>query len=247
MGFDRNREPKSKEQTSSDKDLLDLNLENFLSDGDEELNDSVGTNEIKPKPVREREKVNSSAPNSKTIIIACVSLVVALVVVIIGISAKNSNSVKIENEKTTEVVSKDNVKVTEEETKAGIPNLSANTEKQNGSDIVSSDGLTKDLNGKEITSDYTIKSIKTVTEIVGYTKHRTILGKGLEFYWLDVVYKGEPYKIQVPLSIFKELIDDAGYAVVDAEVTTTQEDSDIVTYMSVRKDQKSYLDRVGKK
>lgn len=247
MGFDRTREPKGKDKPSSDSDLLDLNLENFLDDDTESGGDSEAT-EPSPKPARKREEVKASPVNSKTIITACVSLVIVVVAVIVGVTAKsNSDSEKIAEDKAIQVTAPEKVETPTEETKAGIPNLNANTEKQSGSSIVSSDSLTKDLNGKEIPATYTIKSIKTVTEIVGYSKHRTLLGKGLEFYWLDIVYKGEPYKMQVPLAIFKELVDDEGYAVVDAEVTTTQEGSDLVTYMSIRKDQKSYLDRIGKK
>lgn len=125
---------------------------------------------------------------------------------------------------------------------AGIPNLYGNGSSENKSPVTSSDNILKDLNGNTVATNYTVVQSETITDFITYTKHRAITGDGVEFYWLEAVYKKQPCKVQVPYSIYSKL-DDEGITVVDAEVLTLDNGSQIVTYMSVRKDAKDLLDK----
>lgn len=98
------------------------------------------------------------------------------------------------------------------------------------------------MNGNTVATNYTVVQSETITDFITYTKHRAITGDGVEFYWLEAVYKKQPCKVQVPYSIYSKL-DDEGITVVDAEVLTLDNGSQIVTYMSVRKDAKDLLDK----
>lgn len=128
------------------------------------------------------------------------------------------------------------------EVSTGIPNLYGTGKTENNSPVTSSDKILKDLNGNTVAVNYNVMSSETVTDFVSYTKHRAITGDGIEFYWLEAVYKKQPCKVQVPYSIYSKL-DDEGITVVDAEVLTLDNGSEIVTYMSVRKDAKDLLDK----
>lgn len=124
---------------------------------------------------------------------------------------------------------------------AGLPNLYGSGESQNTSAVTDSSAILKDLNGNTVSVNYNVSSIETVTDFVSYTKHRAITGDGVEFYWLEATYKKQPCKIQVSYSIYSKL-DDEGITVVDAEVLTLDNGSEIVTYMTVRKDAKDLLE-----
>lgn len=124
----------------------------------------------------------------------------------------------------------------------GIPNLYGTGSQTNQSNLTSSDNILKDLNGNTISPNYNVTLSETVTDFITYTKYRATTGDGIEFYWLDAVYKNQPCKVQVPYSIYSKL-DDQGITVVDAEVLTLDNGSQVVTYMSVRKDAKDLLDK----
>lgn len=124
----------------------------------------------------------------------------------------------------------------------GIPNLYGTGSAENDSAVTDSSAILKDLNGNTVATNYTVVQSETVTDFITYTKHRAITGDGIEFYWLEAIYKNQPCKVQVPYSIYSKL-DDEGITVVDAEVLTLDNGSQIVTYMSVRKDAKDLLDK----
>lgn len=248
MGFDKSRPEKNVNDIDIDS-ILNEDLDNHSSSSESGPSSGVNDEQIeetkspRPKSPRNGKSNSNSTPvNQKTVIIGCSAIVLALLALTIGIASSKS--------KTPKTASVQPATVTQQQTdsnkKAGIDNLQSDTQHKNTSSVESSDNLTTDLNGKAVPSDYQIKTIKTVTEVVGYTKHRVVLGNGLEFYYLDVDYKGQPYKVQIPFAMFKELSSDTGYVVVDAEDTTTTTNQELITYMAVRKDQKSYLDKVGK-
>lgn len=124
----------------------------------------------------------------------------------------------------------------------GIPSLYGTGSTENNSPITDSSEILKDLNGNPVDSNYNVVRNETVTDFINYKKYRATTGNGLEFYWLEAKYKGGDYKVQVPYSIYSKL-DSEGITVVDAEVLTLDNGSEIVTYMSVRKDAKALLER----
>lgn len=128
------------------------------------------------------------------------------------------------------------------EVSAGIPSLYGNGSGTNNSALTSSNEILKDLNGNTVDPNYKVVANNTVTDFINYKKYRATTGNGLEFYWLEAKYKGGDYKVQVPYSIYSKL-DSEGITVVDAEVLTLDNGSEIVTYMSVRKDAKDLLDK----
>lgn len=249
MGFDKSRPEKNVNDIDIDS-IINEDLDNHSSSSESESSQDFSgegvtqTNSPRPKAPRNNKSNGNTAPvNQKTIIIGCAAIVLALLALTIGIASSKSKTTKTTSVQPATVTAQQQ---TDSNKKAGIDNLQSDTQHKNTSSVESSDNLTTDLNGKPVPSDYQIKTIKTVTEVVGYTKHRVVLGNGLEFYYLDVDYKGQPYKVQIPFAMFKELSSDTGYVVVDAEDTTTTTNQEIITYMAVRKDQKSYLDKVGK-
>lgn len=128
------------------------------------------------------------------------------------------------------------------EVSVGIPSLYGNGSSTNNSALTNSSEILKDLNGNTVNPNYQVVANNTVTDFINYKKYRATTGNGLEFYWLEAKYKGGDYKVQVPYSIYSKL-DSEGITVVDAEVLTLDNGSEIVTYMSVRKDAKDLLDK----
>lgn len=98
------------------------------------------------------------------------------------------------------------------------------------------------LNGQTINIDYEVQETNIVTDFINFTKFRSIMGQGLEFYWLEATYKGIEYKVQVPYSVYSKL-EDKGITVVDMEVLTLTDGNKLITYMNVRKDAKNVLTR----
>lgn len=103
------------------------------------------------------------------------------------------------------------------------------------------DNMVKDLNGISLIQNYTVGEITTVVDFVNYKKHRAITADGMELLWLEVDYKGKPYKVTVPFKIYKEL-DPEGITVVDIEVLNLGNGNQVISYMSVRSDYKSKLE-----
>lgn len=103
------------------------------------------------------------------------------------------------------------------------------------------DNMVKDLNGISLIQNYTVGKITTVVDFVNYKKHRAITADGMELLWLEVDYKGKPYKVTVPFKIYKEL-DPEGITVVDIEVLNLGNGNQVISYMSVRSDYKTKLE-----
>lgn len=103
------------------------------------------------------------------------------------------------------------------------------------------DSMVKDLNGISLIQNYTVGEITTVVDFINYTKHRAITADGMELLWLEVDYKGKPYKVTVPFKIYKEL-DPEGITVVDIEVLNLGNGNQVISHMSVRSDYKKKLE-----
>lgn len=70
--------------------------------------------------------------------------------------------------------------------------------------------------------------ITTVKDGVSYTKHRSVLGDGVEVYWVDGEYKGRKVTFTIPYSIY-QVIDTSGVMDVTVEVVTDKNNSKTVT------------------
>lgn len=90
----------------------------------------------------------------------------------------------------------------------------------------------KDLNGKDVSAIYSVKSRDYVKAHVSYTAKRAIMDEGMELYWIDVVYKKKKYRVQVPFYYFKDF-DDTGICRVEIEVLTLENGGQIISYMQV--------------
>lgn len=123
----------------------------------------------------------------------------------------------------------------------GIKDIANGTNTQQNSDA-EKDVMVKDLQGISVIPNYTVSKIETVVDMVNYKKHRAITDDGMELLWLDANYKGKSYRITVPFKIFKEL-DPEGITVVNMEVLHLENGNQIISYMNVREDYKSKLEK----
>ena len=130
---------------------------------------------------------------------------------------------------------------TESTVKPGIPSFSGVGAEENDEYLYDPSLVTKDLNGNQVPTNYVVDDSETVTDYITYKKFRAPTGNGLEFYWLEAEYKGQPYKVQVPYSVYSKL-DYSGITVVDMEVLELEDGSKMVNYMKVREDAKSLLE-----
>lgn len=233
-----------KEDLDSNKEIDNNDLD-FEYD-DEENEDGEYRPPSKPPVSVKREPVKKES-NSKTIIIICVSIAIA-VCIVIGYFIHKSNVSEEQRQSTIEAQERsiksqaDSVSDEDKQVKAGAPNLYGDSKDTNTSTVVSDTKITTNLNGEKVDPNYKIREIKTVQDFINYTKYRAITDKGMEFYWLETMYKDKKYKVQVPFAIYKEL-EKKGITVVDVEVTVLEDGSEVVTYMNVRKDAKTLLEK----
>lgn len=102
-------------------------------------------------------------------------------------------------------------------------------DKTNTTAITSDTFSTKDLTGKDVPENYVVKAITSVVEFIPYTKHRATTGSGVELYWLEGEFRGEPCKFTVSYSIFKEL-PDSGAVPCNVEIVQTTDEALIATH-----------------
>ena len=119
----------------------------------------------------------------------------------------------------------------------GTQDFTQDTNMVSDSALSNPDDFITDLFGLTTRVDYTVKSIRTVSDFVSYTKYRGTWGGGMELYWLDAEYKGRKYVVQVPFQYYKEL-DDVGIVPVKMEVLTIEgasvdENLTVVSYMEL--------------
>ena len=124
----------------------------------------------------------------------------------------------------------------------GVPDLQYGDNMKQNSDTSNPKDFLKDINGNKIPKNYEVNRIEHATDFIDYTKKRGITGDGTELLWLDAKYKGRPYVVQVPFSIYKEL-DSSGITVVDVEILHLKGGAKVVTYMRVRDDYKQLLNK----
>ena len=188
-----------------------------------------------------RNKIQNNSNDKTVIYVACGVVVLVLIVVIIFFvnSSKKREQELLLLQQQQEQQTQNNSNTNE--VKPGIPNFYGVGEEQNDEYMYDPSLITKDLNGNQVSPDYVVVDSQEVTDYINYKKFRSPTGNGLEFYWLEAEYKGQPYKVQVPYSVYSKL-DYSGITVVDMEVLTLEDNSKMITYMTVREDAKSLLE-----
>lgn len=189
-----------------------------------------------------RKRPNKKETDKSVIFIgAGVALVLVIGIVVFGISSsKKKADAEAQAKAQMEQQSKTNTSE-QQNVSPGIPNFHGVGKAENDDKLYDPNLVTKDLNGNQVPTNYQVLDSETVTDYINYKKFRASTGNGLEFYWLEAEYKGQPYKVQVPYSVYSKL-DESGITVVDMEVLTLENKSKMVTYMKVRENAKSLLE-----
>lgn len=79
-----------------------------------------------------------------------------------------------------------------------------------------------------------------VNAIATYTKHRAVPKEGYEFYWLDLSYRGIPYRVQVNYNVYSN-INDTGEILIKMRTITFEDDTRIVDSIVISEDYSRYL------
>lgn len=200
--------------------------------------------------INDEEDENSlqqSVLQSKKIMIvagAVVGVILFFVVVnlVMGLFNKPSEPDNKDTQKDSQVVVDNNVN--DEQDKPDEPNQN---QQQSGTTIEEDFGTDEGTYGDNLTLSrvepvWEYLSSQDVKDFCNYEKHRSVLGNGLELYWLDCTYKDMPYIIQVEYTTYMSL-EQKGIIPVIMEETTTTENVKLITHMKVDTD---YLKRLKK-
>lgn len=229
----------------------DVDIDDDLGDGDDDIVESVVKGRGNKAPTSNKEQsdnqvirkknVNKNDDKQVMMIIGVVAIVVVIGVIMffVNSSKKRQQELLLMQQQQQEESNKNNS--TESTVKPGIPSFNGIGEEENDEYLYDPSLITKDLNGNQVPTDYVVEDSDTVTDYINYKKYRAATGNGLEFYWLEAEYKGQPYKVQVPYSVYSKL-DYSGITVVDMEVLELEDGSKMVTYMKVREDAKKLLE-----
>lgn len=107
--------------------------------------------------------------------------------------------------------------------------LNTNKDTSTNSTALSSNTFLKDLTGVDVPEYYTVKDITYITDLVPYTKHRAVTGDGIELYWIEGTYRGQPCKFTIPYKYFREL-DNTGAIPCMIEIVQTDTGALIATW-----------------
>ena len=239
MPFDKSKIPK-------DDDLLNFNSVIEEDDG-EELEKEVQKTIERSNKISRDDPTKSSNKSNKVIIIICLCVLLSVSLIIGGLLLANKSKERdtlreLEEYRLRQEEQARNNAVATSTVAAGAPDVYANSTKENDTPIINPNKITHGLNGEEVDAKFKISKITTVRDFINYEKFRSTTAEGLEFYWLEVEYKGKPYKVQTPYKIFKEL-EDSGVTLADVEVTYTDSGVQIITYMNVVENAKSIINK----
>lgn len=124
----------------------------------------------------------------------------------------------------------------------GLPDTEKGKQNINNGELSDTQNFLMDINGNKIPSNYEVEKIVMETDFVSYEKQRGSTADGIELLWLDAEYKGQPYTIQIPFKVWKEL-DPTGITVVDMEVLYLKEDLKVISYMKVKDNYKQIMEK----
>lgn len=235
-GFKKENKENDDIDTKLDVDIDDVDLSIKSTDSiDYEDDDDDDDDDFEEKYRRNKERESKKSGNKKAMIIGIVAIAC---VVGIGSYSYVSNKKAKEQIAQAEEQARQALESNKEDVTVGVPNMynSSNYEGTTNEEAVSSSqDFLKDLNEKPVETNYKIASIETVRDYVDYEKKRAIMDDGMEIYWLDLTYKGKKYRMQVPLSLFQSLTSEKHITLVDIELTTLDNGSQLITYMSMVK------------
>ena len=101
--------------------------------------------------------------------------------------------------------------------------------------VYSDTDFVKDLNGVDVSAVYNVQNKEYIQDYVNYETRRAIIDEGMEMYWLEAVYKGKKYRLQVPFYYFKDL-DESGICKVEIELLTLEGGAKVISYMQIISD-----------
>ncbi len=120
----------------------------------------------------------------------------------------------------------------------GIQDFTQDTNNVSDSPLTNPEHFIQDLQGLTTRVNYEVTAINNIVDYVNYTKYRGTWGGGLELYYLDCLYHGNRYVIQVPFKYYKEL-EDSGIVPVMMELLHIKDGNDdltVVSYMTLDED-----------
>ena len=130
---------------------------------------------------------------------------------------------------TIETAMTDEERLREQLEREGIGMGATGTQVAGGQIPVSSDVFVYDIHGERIPEMFEVRAITHISDIVSFTKRRAVLGQGIEFYWLDGVWRGQPVRVVVPFTWFREL-PEQGAVIATIEIVETVDGNLIATY-----------------
>lgn len=209
---------------------------------------SINRNTNKNTSTEEEEKkATPSLLENKKIVIGG-GIVAIMVVSNLGNKSNNSNQSQYAQQQTQaqqEVV--EAPKPTDEELlKQELINqgLGANSVSQSNNmynnTSVSSDNFVTSLVGVDIPENYEVKAITYVIEFIPYTKHRAVTGTGVELYWLEGTFQGQPCKFTIPYKYFKDL-PESGAVPCNVEIVQTSNGDLVATWFQFSADSYSQI------
>ena len=232
-GFDRSKGLGNKKVEDEEVDFdFDIDGEEDTEIDSEDNQEDESSKGVRPKKSSSREKVDK---NPKGLIIGCVCVVGLLCIVIVILLIKNGTN-KEPNTQDTPTTQNITQVEQEEELVAGKADLNkTNGQTVNRAGLTDKEELVTDLNKNIVDKNYNVKYINTKRDYVNYKKHRSVMDKGLEVYWFDVLYLNKHYIMQVPYKYFNEMREE-GIIEVDLEVLTLDDGAEIISNMQIALD-----------
>lgn len=167
----------------------------------------------------------------KLILIGIICLILVVIIILVTKDRKENEVVEQVNTATQQVVPElsDEEKLQQELSQEGYGVDAVIRDSQTiNTTPVQTDTFLKDLDGKDIPELFEVKEITNIFDFVIYTKHRAVTGEGIELYWLEGKYKGQPCRLTIPYQYFKELPDE-GAVICKIEIVQTTEGNKLAT------------------
>ena len=106
-------------------------------------------------------------------------------------------------------------------------------------ELVDPADIVQALDGTNMKKNFKVTDIEFKRDMVNYVKKRAQTDEGMEFFWLDIVYKDKQYKVQIPYHVYRDL-DKKGIVVVSMEILKSKDQS-VISYMEVVQNYKELI------
>lgn len=220
-------------KVSQEKKVSSKEDETLLKETEETIQSAE--HEVRKNPSEEKDSVVSgklSIVDPKVMLVGVICLILIVIIILV---AKGGKKEKIPepvntNPQQVEPQLSDEEKLQKELNQEGYGVDAVIKDSQSSSTIpVQTDTFLKDLDGQDIPEMFEVKAITEISDFVTYTKHRAITGDGIELYWLEGKYKGQPCRLTIPYKYFKELPEE-GAVICTIEIVQTKEDNKLATH-----------------